>query len=50
MAHVHRTDEGRWPSSNVDLFCDHQRVIHLDAEVTDRALEFGMAEEELDRA
>ena len=36
--------------SYVDLFGDGERVVDLDAEVSDRALYLGVAKEQLDRA
>ena len=36
--------------SDVQLLGDGERVVHLDAEIADRALQLGVAEQELDRS
>lgn len=36
-------------SSDIHLLCDGQRVVNLDAEVANRTLDFGVAQEQLHR-
>ena len=38
------------PTSNFCSFCQRQGILHIDAEVPDRALDLRMAEQDLDRA
>ena len=35
-------------SSGIDLFGDGKSIVHLDAEISDSALDFAMPEQELD--